>query len=53
MRFYEFPELSIFSSGCDSDSINEFPGILVVSLGGNLCNVFYSLPSFSTNSSLS
>ena len=53
MRLYEFPELSIFSSGCDFDSINEFPWILVVSLDCDFYDVFYNLSSFSTNSSLS
>jgi len=53
MKFYEFPELSIFSSGCDFDSINEFPWIPVVSLGCDFYDVFYSLSCFSTNSSLS
>jgi hypothetical protein len=53
MKFYGFPELSILSSGYDFYSINEFPWILVVSLGCDFCDVFYSLPSFSTNSNLS
>ena len=53
MRFYECPELSIFSSGCDFYSTNEFSWLHVVYLGCDFYDVFYSLSRFSTISGLS